>query len=129
MKNDFEYQIDKLIKYINDNKLGHAHKNHPNRLFNGKYIGGEPFDYEIFTKDHKYVFDAKETHSAKWKILNKDIKQAKNLLACHNAGLEAFFLIYFYQKKEYRRLNIIDFIEIVKSRKYVGFDDCDTFKF
>lgn len=125
MKNDFEYQINKLVEYINKNKLGFAWKNHPHRLHDGKYIKGEPFDYIFLTKNIKCVFDCKETHKENYNILEKDIKQAYNLLACLiSPGVESFFLIYFYPYKTYRFLNIEKFFEILSQRKNIQFEDC-----
>lgn len=125
MKNDFEYQVNKLVSYINKNELGFAWKNHPCRLHDGKYIEGEPFDYIFLTKKAKCVFDCKETHSDKYNILPKDIKQAHNLLACTiSPSIESFFLIYFYKYKTYRKLDINNFFEILSQRKYIKFEDC-----
>ena len=43
-KNELEHMINKLIDYVE--KLGyHGHKNNAERLFDGKYIKGEPYDY------------------------------------------------------------------------------------
>lgn len=93
-----ESQIDKVIQAAE--KLGyHGHKNHPQRLFNGEYIGGEPYDYDLFLPGYHAAFDAKECLYDKWQIRSKDIKQAYNLLRCQNAGLDAFFLILFEGKK------------------------------
>lgn len=90
----FEHQIQKVLDYVN-NVGGHAHKNHAERLQDGTYIKGEPFDYEVFLENYKAVFDAKECATDTWHMLKKDIVQAENLKHCKNAGIDAYFLIYF----------------------------------
>lgn len=47
---------------------------------------------------------------------DKDIKQAENLKHCKNAGLEAYFLIYF-ENKEVKQIDIEDVIEVLKTNK------------
>lgn len=92
----------------------HAHKNHPNRTYAGKFISGEPFDYEIFTDRFKWCFDAKECKSAKWSISNAKISQINALKQCSNAGLDAFFLVYFYQQQQLIRFDVDLIIETDK---------------
>lgn len=112
---EFEKQIEKVIDYINSIG-GHAHKNYAKRLEDGTYIQGEPFDYECFIKDYHCVFDAKECQSSIWYMKEKDIKQAENLKHCKNAGLEAYFLIYF-EDKEVKQIDIDKVIEVLKNGK------------
>ena len=91
-----EKQIDQLIKWIDS--LGyHGHKNHPKRLNDGKYIEGEPFDYEIFLPTYKCCFDAKECKSATWSLENAKPHQIDYLKKCKNSGLDSFFLVYFFK--------------------------------
>lgn len=90
----FEKQIQKVLDYVNSIG-GHAHKNHPERTVDGTYIKGEVFDYEVFLPNYKACFDAKEVVTDTWYMLKKDIIQAENLKHCKNAGLQAYFLIYF----------------------------------
>lgn len=106
MKNNFEYQINKLIEVINKSGKGFGWQNHPDRLHNGKYISGECFDYIILSKDYKCCFDAKETTQDKWVMKAKDIKQADNLYNCSLHGMDCFFLIYFYSNRNYLKLPI-----------------------
>lgn len=47
---------------------------------------------------------------------DKDIKQAENLKHCKNAGLEAYFLIYF-ENKEVKQIDIDDVISVLKTGK------------
>ena len=131
MKNDFEYHVNKLIKHINLNKTGFGWKNHPNRLHTGQYVKneGEPFDYLIITNKKIYAFDCKETHSETYKILEKDIRQAYNLLACTiSENVDAFFLIYFYKQKNYKKLKVELFFKILEERKHIKYSDCEFFK-
>lgn len=111
----FEKQIEKVIGYIE--KIGfHGHKNYAERLFDGTYLRGEPFDYEIFYKDYYAVFDAKEVEGDTWHIVKKDIMQANNLKKCKNAGLQAYFLICF-DKKDVRQLDVDIVIDNLKNNK------------
>lgn len=111
-----EAEINKLVEYINASG-GHAHKNHAERLSDGTYIRGEPFDYEIFLRDYKAVFDAKECHELKWRLKEKDIVQMENLKHCKNSGLDAFFLIYFYPIKKLKKIDVDKVIEVLSSGK------------
>ena len=61
----FENKIKQVCDYIEEIG-GHAHKNHAERLQDGTYIKGEPFDYEIFLPNYKAVFDAKECKTREW---------------------------------------------------------------
>ena len=90
----FENQIQKVCDYV-EAIGGHAHKNYAERLQDGTYIKGEPFDYEIFLPNYKAVFDAKECKTRKWHMVEKDIKQCDELKKCKNTGLKAYFLICF----------------------------------
>lgn len=129
MNNYFEYQMNKLIDYINKNDLGFGWKNYPNRNYLGKFIKGEPFDYTIFTKYKKVVFDCKETDKKQWQVLDKDIKQGIHLMKCNNAGVEAFFLIYFITENEVMRIDIEKFFDIIGKRKNVKQTDCTKFNY
>ena len=99
----FENQLKKIIEYV-EKVGGHAHKNHAERLQDGTYIKGEPFDYEVFLPGYHAVFDAKECKARKWYMVDKDIKQCDELKKCKNAGLKAYFLICF----EGARVRMID---------------------
>lgn len=113
VKNYFEYQLNKLCDYINS--IGyHAHKNHPERLNSGKYIKGEPYDYEIFLPGYKACFDAKQTHGDRWDIEEKDIKQAENLKHCKNSGMDAFFLVYYIKIKKIKKIDVDVFIKTLQ---------------
>ncbi|WP_040209842.1 Holliday junction resolvase RecU [Clostridium polynesiense] len=111
----FEKQIEKVLAHINSIG-GHAHKNHPQRLADGRYIQGESFDYECFLKEYKACFDAKTVQGSTWKIVEKDIKQAENLKHCKNSGLKAYFLICF-DGNDVRELDVDIVIETLKRNK------------
>lgn len=85
-------------------------------MFDGTYLKGEPFDYEIFYKDYHAVFDAKEVEGDTWHIAKKDIVQANNLKKCKNAGLKAYFLICF-NKNDVRQLDVDIVINSLKDNK------------
>lgn len=127
INNDFETYINRLINAINKSGAGFGWKNHPERLKSGKYIKGEVFDFIILSKHYKCVFDAKMTHRDKYIIMNKDLKQANNLLSTWNTGIDSFFLIYFFNQENYGKLCILDFFEIIQKRKYITYKDCKKF--
>lgn len=129
MNNYLETQINKLIDYINNNQLGLGWKNHPNRNFQGTYITGEVFDYVIFTKTKKLVFDAKETEKDVLHLQSKDIKQIVNLMKCYNTGIEAFLLIYFSTYNKLMRCDVKNVLNILSSRKHIKQSDCDIFDY
>ena len=112
---EFENQLEKVCKYV-EAIGGHAHKNHPERLQDGTYIKGEPFDYEIFIPNRHDCFDAKQCKTNTWKIVEKDIKQANELKKCKNAGLNAYFLICF-ENKDVRAIDVDDVIKVLKQNK------------
>lgn len=89
-----EKQIEKLINAVIARGYW-GQKNHPNRLFDGTYLDGEPFDYYIMTDEIKWAFDAKECAYKHWPIRDKEIKQTNNLLHLQRCGFEAFFLVLF----------------------------------
>lgn len=115
---DLERQLDKLCAYVN--ALGfHAHKNHPLRTADGAYIAGEPFDYEIFLlhgeRPYHACFDAKECADTVWHMKPKDIKQAEALKHCKNAGLDAFFLVYFVPLRVLLKIDIDEVIAVLQT--------------
>lgn len=109
---DFEAQVDKVVEYVN-NIGAHAHKNNPKRTLDGIFLEGEPFDYEIFLKDYKAVFDAKKADTKVWHMLKKDIIQAEKLKHCKNTGLKAYFLVCF-ENKYVRQIDIDKVIDVLK---------------
>ena len=108
----FENQIKKVLQAKTRNK-GHFHQNHPLRLHSGKYIDGEPFDFEVFLPNYYAVFDVKSLNSNIWQIRDKDIKQAYNLLRCKQVGLNAYFLVNF--NGEVREIDIDQVIQTLES--------------
>lgn len=117
----FENQINKVLDYVNSIG-GHAHKNHPERTVDGTYIRGESFDYEVFLKDYKAVFDAKECATDTWHMQKKDIVQAENLKHCKNVGLDAYFLIYFKNQGIYQ-IDIDKVVDILgQGKKSINFN-------
>lgn len=111
----FETQINRLCSYV-QSKGYHAQKNNAQRTSDGKYISGEPFDYLILTPDYKCAFDAKESHAERWSITtNAKLEQVNDLKHCKNAGLDSFFLVYFYPAKKYVRFDVDFIIECMKN--------------
>ena len=109
-----ERSINKLCREIQKRGF-HAHKNQPQRSYSGRFISGEPFDYEIFTDKYHWCFDAKECHKTKWEIKNAKLTQINALKQCKNAGLEAFFLVYFYPTGQLIRFDVDTVINSQKS--------------
>ena len=102
----FENQVKKVCEYV-EAIGGHAHKNHAERLQDGTYIKGEPFDYEIFLPNYK------ECKPNKWHMVDKDIRQCDEMKKCKNAGLKAYFLICF-EGHDVRMIDVDTAIEILK---------------
>ena len=100
-----EKTINKLCREIQKQGF-HAHKNQPERTYSGRFIAGEPFDYEIFTDQVKWCFDAKECKRNTWSLTNAKMTQVNALKQCKNAGMEAFFLVYFYPIKKLIRFDV-----------------------
>ena len=131
MKNDFENQIDRMIKKINKAYNLVGWKNHPARNHLGKYLQGEKFDYTIITEKGVFCFDAKQTIQDNWSFKAKDIKQANNLYsaAIGKEFVTSFFLIYFFKISDYRYLDIFDFFKILDTgRKHIKIEDCKQIK-
>ncbi|MFX1499402.1 MAG: Holliday junction resolvase RecU [Promethearchaeota archaeon] len=133
MKNDFEHQVNKLIEILNKKDDIIGWKNEPRRDHSGKYLksGGEKFDYIIFSKKNILCFDCKMTSTDKWKVVEKDIRQANNLIKIHNLGyfdIKCFFLIYFFTEKKYYYIDILNFVKVIETRKYISKYDCEIIK-
>jgi hypothetical protein len=128
VNNFLEDQINKVIKYINENNLGFGWKNHPNRNYQGVHIDGEVFDYNIITKNKSYFFDCKQTELLTWHILKKDIKQLLNLNKIDDCGHDAFILIYFIQDNKLMKIQPKRVLNILSNRKFIKPEDCDIFK-
>ena len=111
----FENQIKKVCDYV-EAIGGHAHKNHAERLQDGTYINGEPFDYEVFLPNYKAVFDAKECKTRKWHMVDKDIKQCNEMKKCKNSGFKAYFLICF-EGSDVRMIDVDTAIETLNKGK------------
>ncbi|WP_279160516.1 Holliday junction resolvase RecU [Thomasclavelia cocleata] len=123
-----EKQIDHLIKWI-DSIGYHGHKNHPKRLNDGKYIEGEPFDFEIFTPSYKCCFDTKECKSNRWSLENAKPHQVDYLKKCKNCGLDAFFLVYFFNYKRLVKFDVDLIIECLSNDvSSLGVDDGKEWK-
>lgn len=129
LKNDFENRINRLILAINNSGRGYGWQNQPKRSHEtGTYLEGEPFDFIILSSGYNCVFDAKMTQQDNYKIMKKDIKQANNLFKCYMTGMDAFFLIYFFKKNTYRKIHILDFLNILGTKKNIKFEDCEKFR-
>ncbi|MEG0075915.1 MAG: Holliday junction resolvase RecU [Eubacterium sp.] len=123
----FESQIDKLIAYV-QSKGFHGHKNHPRRTKDGTYLEGEPYDYEIFTPHYKCAFDAKESKAEKWQLQNAKLHQINHLKQCKNAGLDAYFLVYFYPSRQMIRFDVDQIIRsLTEGETYLTAKDGEVF--
>lgn len=132
MKNILEYNVNKLIDYLNSKKLGFGFKLHPERLHDGKYITGEAFDYIIITKHKTFYFDAKVVSTSRiWTPVKKDITQAINLKKIKelNKNYVCFFLIYFKLEKEIRYLEIDEFYKLKIGNRSIKLKDTKKFNF
>jgi len=128
MNNYLEYQINKLIKHINENNLGFGTKLNPERNFSGKYISGEPFDYIIITPANTFCFDAKETKQKSWNLLKKDKKQVHTLLKIkQNTNCKCFILIYFIISKKLLMIDVAKILKILATRNNIKESDCVLF--
>jgi hypothetical protein len=125
--NFLESQINKVIKYINENNLGFGWKNNPNRNYQGTFLDGEPFDYNIITPTKSYFFDCKQTELLHWQVLKKDVKQLLNLNKIADCGHDAFILIYFIFDNKLMKIDTKNVLRILSSRKYIKPDDCCKF--
>lgn len=118
MNNYLESQIDKLFEKID--KMGyHGHKNNADRNFDGIYLHGEPYDYDLFLPGYHACFDAKMSKTDKYQIKDKDIKQINNLAKCKKAGMDSFFLIYFSSRRKLLKYDVDLLIEILQIRKNI----------
>lgn len=133
MKNFLENQLNKLITYVNKTNQGFGWKNNANRNHEGVYIEGEPFDYIIITPSKTLLFDAKEKEKGfKWYMKAKDKKQLLNLKKLYHLDPDrndCFFLIYFAQFIELRKIHVDKVFKILGSRNYIERKDCDIWKF
>jgi penicillin-binding protein-related factor A (putative recombinase) len=113
-----EHALNKYIQYLESTGI-HAHKNHPARSFEGKFLAGEPFDYEIF-RDGKFIaFDAKECQSDSFKTTNCKLSQIKSLQDIARHGGDAFFLVYFTNLKKLVKYDV----ETVKQNKTLRMEE------
>lgn len=106
-----ETELNRVLKYLNSIGI-HAHKNHPKRTDDGKYLEGEPFDYEVISHGRVYTFDAKECQRKKWNLQNAKPKQIKHLLNCKHQGADSFFLVYFFPANKLIKFDV----ELVRQR-------------
>lgn len=90
----FEIELNRIVDILNRNGL-HAHKNHAERTIDGRFVRGEPFDYEVLNHGQLFCFDAKECAAKRWNLGNAKLNQIGALLACQRNGAEAFFLVHF----------------------------------
>lgn len=121
--NKFEAQINKVIEYVLSQGY-EAHKNYAYRTVAGTYLKGEPFDYEILIKGLWICFDAKECNGGKWYLSNAKPEQIYHLLRCKNAGIDAFFYVYFVDEKKLIKFDV-EYINNLIIQKYrsVSADD------
>lgn len=136
--NTLEKYINYLASFVNE-RGGHAHKNHALKTSNGDFVknSGEPWDYEFFSRDNLYCFDAKETHSKsinlKSFLRNKsNLKQFNNFNAV--SSLSPFyvcgFLVWFAHEIDYglRFFNINLILNFLKSgQKSISINDGELF--
>jgi hypothetical protein len=125
-KNMLERTIDQYCRHLKSKGI-HCHKNNPLRLHDGRYVQGEPFDYEIMTNPAK-LFDAKEVSDDYLRIRKKEIKQLKALHDCENAGHNAFFLIWFSKHMKLMKISATRCTELLIKQKTIHYKNCTEVK-
>lgn len=78
----------------------HCQQNHPEQLSDGTRVKRHGFDFQILYNGKFYAFDAKECGLAAWPLDKAKLHQVKALFDIYNNGGEAFFLVYFTEKKQ-----------------------------
>lgn len=78
----------------------HCQQNHPEQLADGTRVKRHGFDFQILYNGKFYAFDAKECGLAAWPLDKAKLHQVKALFDIYNNGGEAFFLVYFTEKKQ-----------------------------
>lgn len=78
----------------------HCQQNHPEQLSDGTRVKRHGFDFQILHNGKFYAFDAKECGLAAWPLDKAKLHQVKALFDIYNNGGEAFFLVYFTEKKQ-----------------------------
>jgi len=120
--NLLEKTINKYLAYLNSIGI-FATKLSAERLYDGTYLNGEPFDY-IILKDKAICFDAKESHGEYIQVKEKELKQLKNLLMCESKGHSAFFLCYFYKYKKLCYITASDTQKLLTKKSQIKHTDC-----
>lgn len=130
--NYLENQVDLLINFLIQTNKGYGWKNHPYRNHQGVYIEGEKFDYTIILPHLTMYFDCKmKLKGNAWSIRAKDKKQAINLKKIqelNDKNIECFFLIYFAEYLELKKIHINKVFEILSSKNTIYKQDCELFK-
>lgn len=94
-----ERAIKKLFESYRSRGI-HCQQNHPEQLFDGTITHRHGFDFQIFYQGRFIVFDAKECASGSWPLDKAKMHQLKALLDVEQNGGEAFFLVYFTNRKQ-----------------------------
>ena len=102
---EFENELNRVGEYLASIGI-HMHKNHARRAINGKFLEGEPFDYEVISHGHFHCFDAKECSSKSWSLKNAKLNQINSLCMCQNNGAEAYFLVWFKLSNKIIRFDV-----------------------
>jgi len=75
---------------------------------NGNFIEKSPFDFLIYYNNKLYAFDTKNCKREKISFDNFKLHQIKALTDVENNGGDAFFLVYFEQKKALNKIPVSD---------------------
>lgn len=67
--------------------------------------------------------------STRWKVLEKDLDQADNLTKVRFTGIDAFFLVYFTELDQIKKIGINKFNRLVKQRKHIKIEEFEDFDY
>lgn len=112
-----ERQLNNLLTHLGNVYGAYGHKNHAFRAIDGRFLQGEPFDYEILYKNKLYCFDAKECKQSRWNLSNAKIGQLNALMACKKNGADAFFLVYFWKTNQLIKYDVEKVCKALEAKK------------
>lgn len=98
-----EYAVKKLFESYESRGI-FCQQNFPETLGDGTRIHNHGFDFQILYKGTFYAFDAKESNSPNWSLSNAKLHQLKALSDVERNGGIAFFMVYFKNEKELRKM-------------------------
>ena len=124
-----EKTVNELFKHYEQKNIFCMRVYEP-RTSTGIIYDKSPFDFMVFYNKQIYAFDAKETHGNSINIKgNLKIHQIDALRIIQEQGGIAFFLIYFTDTKELKKISIENVIErIANNQKSIKREECISSK-